>query len=135
MILVKRYFLFLLLLTSSFACSDDEFVDNTSLIGTWELIEQYADPGDGSGDYEPIESDRTITFNEDSTFDSNGTMCSMTGETTASASGDFSEADGTLSPQGCSFSGFGITFELLDGYLYLYYPCIEGCGQKFEKVN
>jgi hypothetical protein len=132
---ILKKFSFLFLLPIFFACSDDDVVLDPDLIGTWNLIEQYADPGDGSGDYEPIESDRTITFNEDGTFSSNGNMCGMSGDTTESASGSFSEENGTIDVDDCAFTGFGITYEIKDGYLFIYYPCFEGCGQKYEKAD
>ena len=124
----------LLLLPLFLACGKDDVApENPDLIGTWQLIEQYLDPGDGSGDYEPIESDLTITFNADGSFSANGNMCGMSGMTDGSATGTYSEENGTLEIDDCAFAGFGVTYEIKEGFLFLYYPCIEGCGQKFEK--
>ena len=37
-------------------------------LGTWRLIEVRADPGDGSGTFQPVISSKTVTF------ETNGTM-------------------------------------------------------------
>ena len=124
----------LLLLALFLACDKDDVVpENPDLIGTWHLIEQYADPGDGSGDYEPIDSDFQVTFDEDGFFSANGEMCGMSSDTNGSATGTYDEENGALEVDDCAFVGIGITFEIKEGHLFIYYPCIEGCGQKFEK--
>jgi hypothetical protein len=128
---IKLSLLFFLLLF--FACTNDEDNENPELVGSWKLVEQYSDPGDGSGDYEPVDSEFTITFNEDGTFTANSNMCNMTADTVGSASGKWDDASGSLEVVGCAFAGFGITYEIKESYLFIYYPCIEGCGQKFEK--
>jgi hypothetical protein len=116
-----------------FACSGEEGAENSTLIGSWKLIEQYSDPGDGSGDYQAVDSEFTIMFADDGTFSANSNMCNMTSDTVGSASGTWDELSGSLEVDGCAFVGFGITYEIKKGFLFIYYPCIEGCGQKFEK--
>ena len=41
------------------ACTEEETDD---LRNKWKLIEVLADPGDGSGTFQPVESDKTISF-------------------------------------------------------------------------
>lgn len=125
----------LLLLTISFACSDDDLVEDPDLIGNWLLIEQYTDPGDGSGDFAAVESNRTLTFNEDGSFHANGDICAMSTATGTASTGVYSEVDGTMEVQDCAFIGFGITFTIADGHLIVNYPCIEACRQKYEKAD
>ena len=55
-------------------CSSDDSKPSgeTALIGKWKLIEQLADPGDGSGTFQPIESDIVIEFFSNGNVEVNG---------------------------------------------------------------
>lgn len=97
-----------------FACAD---CDNTSLTdipelaGSWLLVEQYADPGDGSGDFEDVDSDKTLQFLADGIFRSNGSLCNMDQTTGPKTSGKYLVNDtltefsleNYLLPEGCDF--------------------------------
>lgn len=52
-------------------------VGNENLLGKWKVIEQLSDPGDGSGTFNPIESNRTIQFFSDNKVTINGSLCHM----------------------------------------------------------
>jgi len=41
------------------------------LISKWKLIEMYSDPGDGSGDFETVSSNKTVSFYSDDVIASN----------------------------------------------------------------
>lgn len=72
--------LILFMLLMIFSCTTKEAkpdIKNQDLIGKWKVIEQLADPGDGSGTFNPIESDRTIQFFSDGTITINGDLCYM----------------------------------------------------------
>lgn len=128
------------------SCSSDDSKPNgeTELIGKWKLIEQYLDPGDGSGDFQSIESERTIEFFSNSTVEINGELCFMSSEVGDKEIGTFmitssNEADttydGEIIPNTCSSRSAKVYFDLpLSGNLILWYQCIEGCGQKFKKI-
>ncbi len=45
----------------------------------------------------------------------------------------YSSKDQLIYPKACTSSDFVLSYEIIDDYLYLYYPCIEGCSQKFKK--
>ncbi|NNM18501.1 MAG: hypothetical protein HKP24_08010, partial [Croceitalea sp.] len=46
-------------------------------MGTWQLVEILADPGDGSGTYTPVDSNKMIVFDNNGRFSSNGAICSF----------------------------------------------------------
>lgn len=128
------------------SCSSDEGKPSgeTELLGKWKLIEQYLDPGDGSGDFQPINSNRTIEFFSNGTVEINGELCFMSSEVGDKETGTYmitssNEADttydGEIIPNTCSSRSAKVYFDLpLNGNLILWYLCIEGCGQKFKKV-
>lgn len=126
------------------SCSSDDNKpkDNTGLIGKWKLTEQYLDPGDGSGDFQYIDSDRVITFLSDGTVEINGQLCFMASEVGDLETGDFllitdsdTQYDGEIIPNKCSSRSVKVYFDLpVSGNLILWYQCIEACAQKFKKI-
>lgn len=126
------------------SCSSDDNKpkDNTGLIGKWKLTEQYLDPGDGSGDFQYIDSDRVITFLSDGTVEINGQLCFMASEVGDLETGDFllitdsdTQYDGEIIPNKCSSRSAKVYFDLpVSGNLILWYQCIEACAQKFKKI-
>lgn len=120
-----------ILLVSNFSsCKKDK---NTTIVNKWKLIEQYSDPGDGSGDFNPVESNKTIEFLDNGTVVSNGSLCIMSydvdGQTTATYN------DSTIITNNCDYENFTIYYQLKDNNLILWYPCIEGCAQKYQQIE
>lgn len=139
-----RYSILIFFVLTLLNCSSDDTKpseENMNLLGKWKLIEQLADPGDGSGTFNPVESDRTIEFFSDGTVTVNGSLCYMSINVEEKTSGTFEIIsddtadtwyDGIIIPNNCEIN---IYFNLpLNGDLILSYPCIEGCGQKFVKT-
>ncbi len=119
-----------LFLTSS--CSDNN--EDHESVGKWKLIEQYMDPGDGSGDYVAVDSEKTLEFFSNGWINTKGTLCNISIDVDEDGNATYSAQDQIIYPKGCSSSDMRITYEIKDNYLYLYYPCIEGCGQKYKKI-
>lgn len=118
------------------ACNKDNVkVENVELLGKWKLIEQLSDPGDGSGVFKSVESEKTIEFLDNGTVISNGTLCSMNTEKGVVSTGTYTIDDGFIIPEGCDYSELKVFFELKNSNLILGYQCFEGCGQKFVKLN
>ena len=132
-----RLFVAVMLLICYTSCtSDNGQIDiNSGLVGTWLKTEELADPGDGSGEFQPIESNGTITFNANETFTSNENLCFSNSDRTSR--GTYSFYNSTLSPDFCELNGsdYIFNFERQGTILILYYPCIEGCAFKYEKVE
>lgn len=130
---MKNILLILILIASTlYSCSKDKKV--SSLVGKWELIEQLADPGDGSGVFTAIESDKTLEFFEDGKVESNGNLCFMTADTKLSTVAKFNDETKKIFNTDC-IDDFELTYEFDGENLILHYICIEACGHKYEKVN
>jgi len=84
--------------------SDDDGNDsdlNTELVGRWKLIEIYSDPGDGSGGFESVDSEKTIEFKADETLIANGELCDLNLDANTSVNGTFSESNLTIDTPNC----------------------------------
>jgi len=62
---MKKIFFTLLVVGMLSACNKDDNKSNTSIVGNWKLIEVLEDPGDGSGTFMSVDSEKTITFNSE----------------------------------------------------------------------
>lgn len=100
---MKQLLIILCLIGLLSSCnSDDNLSSNTSLVGEWKLIEILADPGDGSGTFSAVESEKRIKFHQDGTFTSNGTICNMSIEANNPTSGTYSLINSTINSQDCN---------------------------------
>jgi hypothetical protein len=113
-------------------CSDDSPEPlTTDLIGKWRLVEVLSDPGDGSGVFQKVDSEKNIVFGYDGMVSSNGNLCSQSTEINASTSGVYSLADSTISNSDCT-----LYFRLENGELTMgNFNCIEACSAKFLKIK
>lgn len=114
------------------SCKKDDDViidDHVESFDTYLLTEILADPGDGSGTFQTIESEKYIKLFSDGTASSNGDLCRMSSETNMATSGTYSMADSTISSADCS----SLPFELNGNEMIVYYQCIEACRGKFIK--
>jgi hypothetical protein len=128
---MKKSILLLFLLGLLFSChKNDEELAPTFLAGTWKLTEVLADPGDGSGTFHPVTSNKTIVFTSNNQVTSNGSICELSIESNSSTTASYSEANSTI-----YCSNYNIHYELIANTLILTYPCIEGCQSKFTKVE
>ena len=85
------------------SCSGSNIDKGTKnkLTGKWKLVEALADPGDGSGTFQPVESEKTIEFRNDGTLIvSNGFLCPGASQSVP-ATGTYSVREATISPQNC----------------------------------
>ncbi|SFU66384.1 hypothetical protein SAMN05216480_11228 [Pustulibacterium marinum] len=137
-----------------FSCKDKEDevmlccdVPIEGLEGSWKLIQIFSDPGDGSGSWNNVESDKTLSFSDaNDMVSSNGSVCNVTMDTDESSSANFvfSPEDETntygtitLSNTNCtSAEELNITYNFENSEtLTLYYPCIEACGARYVKID
>jgi len=136
-IAMKKVLLLLGILIYTISCSNDDSEGNTTvdLIGQWKLIATKADPGDGSGTFQNVESDKVVTFLIGGTVASNGTICYLSIESNNPTSGTYSLTESTISSSNCVATEQNIEFELVNSKLIMRYPCIEACEEKFIKIN
>lgn len=128
----KSIFTFLIISMFS-ACNKDDNKSNSSLIGNWKLIEVLVDPGDGSGTFISVDSQKTITFNSDGTLTSNGDLCTMSISTGNPTSGTYNITTSAFTSNECVDTSLGYNFEQNGSILILNYPCFEPCKAKYQK--
>ena len=116
------------------SCATEENTD-VQLVGTWKLIEVLADPGDGSGIYTPVASDKTITFFSNGTIKSNGYFCAS--NSNQGNEGVYSIESFTINVNDCgeNYIQSTIRFSFKKNRLILNFQCFEACGAKFKKIN
>ncbi len=142
--MTMKYSILLFCLGLCLSCSDKNeivFSQASDLQGVWLLVEQYADPGDGSGDFKKVNSSKTIQFLADGTFSSNSSLCNMNIESDSESNGNYFvieeldeySSDNYLTPENCDFEDYKVMLQFDSSNLLLYYPCIEGCVQKYIK--
>ena len=135
---MKKIFVIFCTLTLLFSCSSDEKSIPLDLIGTWELQEVNNDPGDGSGTFQKVESDKNLIFKKNFEITSNGSLSDNSISSGSASHGVYritgdSDASGIITLSKSEYQSMEIRFEIKNSALYVYYPCIEGCAAKYTK--
>jgi hypothetical protein len=119
------------------SCSDnDDQTTDSTLTGKWKLTEILMDPGDGSGTFHPVSSNKITEFHSDGTITSNGSICMASGETNFPGSGTYSLADSTIHSADCAKGlPLNTTFKMEGASLIISYPCDEPCREKYIKTG
>lgn len=104
--------------------------NNATLTGNWKLVQSLADPGDGSGTWQPVATSTSLAFNADGT--TNGSTFPNYIAYTLSATTDitFSQADKTTQNYRFTISHDTLSISP-DGPI----RCTEACGIRFVKTN
>lgn len=136
---LKRFMRRLLLLTIILAfisCSKEEETGKSSengLSGKYTLQEQLTDPGDGSGSFKKVDSDRYIRFSGN-LWESNGNLCKFSTSTENPSLGEINVKKEKLVINSCtSNQNAELSFEISGDTLFLNYQCIEPCAQLYLK--
>ena len=142
---MKYVMIVLMLPALFFSCSKDdpqqiESEPEGGLVGKWQLFEVLVDPGDGSGVFQSVSSDRTIEFFDDGSFVSSYSLCLTDADSDQETTGRYDPDKSVLEPAECDFPGSNATFEVpyqfKDSHLVVGFPpCIEPCAQKLKKVK
>ena len=127
---MKISFAIIVILSLFTSCKKNK---RNSLTGTWELKEVLMDPGNGSGVFSAVSSDKNLVFHTNGNVNSNGIICDMSIESNTSTSGTYSEIDSTIISATCQ--NLIIKYEVSGDTLILIYPCIEACKAKYNRVN
>ena len=131
---MKKIVFTLIIVGVLFSCNnDDDSNSSTELIGNWKLIAVLADPGDGSGTFSVVESEKIITFENSGVITSNGTLCDMSINADNLTSGTYSIIESTFKSSDCINPDYDYTFEKNGAILIIDYPCIEPCQAKYIK--
>jgi hypothetical protein len=123
-----KYFVPIVVLIGITGCANDsgkEIFDNT-LSGEWYLAEVLADPGDGSGTFQPTTQELKLQIFSSGLYISSESLCNAG----SGMSGTFDIEEGKIYPVNCNYS---LGFKVEEGELYVYFPCIEPCAYKFRR--
>lgn len=121
------------------SCEKDEPMQTCGTPTTWKLVEVLADPGDGSGTFQPVNSQKKLAFSDDGTVRANSDMCSMQNEPTPGNQGVFSvvanydSSNSIISPN-CPALSYTLTYTINGNELIINYPCIEACQERYIKL-
>ncbi|RDK89032.1 hypothetical protein [Marinirhabdus gelatinilytica] len=133
---MKKFILFFAISLTILSCnSDDDAISNeTTVVGSWKLIEVYLDPGDGSGDFEPVTSEKIVEFRANGSVLSNGSICQPSPAIGESTSGTYSTEELIIVSEDCVDTELDIQYRLDGNNLILNYPCIEACSEKYVRL-
>lgn len=132
---MKQLFFVFLAAGVFIACDKDEEKKEEEKVQPekWGLVEILSDPGDGSGTFTPVESDKIVEFYADGTITSNGNLCMGSVKADNPSTGTYSLVDSTIKPSNCTTGEIKIFFEKNDSTMIISYPCIEPCREKYER--
>lgn len=130
---MKRILIFFSFTYILLSCSnDDDTKANVQLIGNWKLIEILSDPGDGTGTFVPVQSNKKIEFKTDGIITTNLSLCDPYSDELIN-SGTYSNNTITTNCENPNIAS--INFEIQGQFLILNYISVEGYSQKFKKIN
>jgi hypothetical protein len=131
----KNNLIFLALLSLVINCSDDSEKSDPSLNGRWQLKAILSDPGDGSGTFQSVDSDKYIEFLPNLEVRSNGNLCNGGTSSDDPSFGVYALPDSILHIDECPQDILSTRFRIEKGKLILSYPCIEPCEEKYVKLE
>ena len=129
----KISFLYLIIFCLSSCTSANEENSTINEIGSWKLIAVLADPGDGSGVFQPVLSDKTITFETNRTISCTGNLCDLSIGSSLNTSGTYSSNNATIQTTNCN--QLQLTYEIEGNTLIINYPFIETCKAKYSRID
>ncbi len=116
------------------SCKDDGDTPEPELLGSWKLVEVYFDPGDGSGTFQPTETEKVVSFFDDGTVMTSASFCAVGGGNEGVTDATYDEEEMTINPDCGSNTLRSLRYEILQNELIISYPCIEPCQEKYRKV-
>lgn len=129
----KISFLYLIIFCLSSCTSANEENSTINEIGSWKLIAVLADPGDGSGVFQPVLSDKTITFETNRTISCTGNLCDLSIGSSLNTSGTYSANNATIQTTNCN--QLQLNYEIEGNTLIINYPFIETCKAKYSRIE
>ena len=130
---MKKLALLVFVIVTLSACSTDA-VDDSDLVGNWQLVQILADPGDGSGSFRSVESEKIIEFRADGTVTTNTSLCEPN-STEIISSGSYDVENHTIFTDCENPTVQQIDFEFQGRYLVLHFISNEGYSQRYQKLN
>lgn len=129
--IILLFFSFVLI--SSCSSTSEEVTVDQSEVGTWRLIEVLADPGDGSGTFQPVISSKTVTFETNGTVRCLGNLCNLSIASSPQTTGTYSRNTRSITTSNCN--QLQLTYEIIADELIINYPFIETCKSKYVRIQ
>jgi len=130
--IMKKILIACLAVFCLFSCTkQDDDPTPPTLVGQWKLTQVLLDPGDGSGVFKDVTRRKTLSFTSEGKVGSNGPLCDMNSLLTIAGDGVYDNS--FIYPNQCV--GTTLTYKIKGENLIVYYPCIEGCAEKYIKVD
>jgi hypothetical protein len=130
---MKKIITLLAAIAITIACNRNDDNRDTTIEGNWKLVEILADPGDGSGTFQAVESAKVITFSGNGTVASNGNICDMTTDAASPSNGIYSAAENVIIPDCDTIES--LVYTIQGNHLIINYPCFEPCRAKYVRVD
>lgn len=116
------------------SCSKTKSEDiQPKIISNWKLTEILMDPGDGSGTFQAVQSNRILQFKDNNQVVCNEKLCEMTSSSAMNSTGTYSESEESIIPTDCQNSK--IKYKINEDTLILFYQCFEACESKYIRIN
>ncbi len=115
-------------LSSCTDCDDDAVVAESEIVGSWELVAILADPGDGSGTYQPA-TGKMLQFTDQGVVNCNISFC-FGQITQATTTGTYDITTTSIDVDNCTG-----TYSFNGPFLEVSHFCIEPCGERYVRVN
>lgn len=141
---MKSLLLLLLLSCLLFSCEKEvctedknpiDVSSNNPLVGEWHLVETYNSPGGGPVNFQPIVSNKIITFFANGRVSSNEDLCIMNAhpnQPVTPSTGTYS--NGVINTN-CNVNfPWDITYQRTGNTLIISYPCTCPCQAKYIKL-
>ncbi len=126
------------LLTTMYSCKKETcncYSSTEAIVGEWLLVEELIDPGDGSGTFQSVTSDKEIKFCDNGTYEANASMCMMSNQSDSTTFGTYDTSTETFAPENCMIMApMAYHYSINGDTLILTYPCFEGCQQKYARI-
>ncbi len=142
---MKQYLIIIVILVAVFPSCDEKSVaseDNispTDLVGVWQLSETLMDPGDGSGVFQAVTSNKKIRFFSDGNlWMDQDLFCAASLKHFHKSNGTYDISRSVILSEECATDENipEYNYELNDrNELIVYLSCIEPCAHKFIKID
>jgi len=128
---ITLFFLSIILLSCAKRNENDI---NPGIVGKWKLIQILSDPGDGSGTFQNVNSNKIIQFENNNKLSSNGILCTPSTLSNTSSTGTYNEQELKIYPLECG-NNITLNYQINSNELIIDYPCFEACSEKYMKIN
>ncbi|WP_405376684.1 hypothetical protein [Nonlabens sp. Asnod3-A02] len=129
---LKKILIILTIAIAFISCNNDDGNDSItplSIVGNWNLTATLADPGDGSGTFQPA-SGKSLNFTDQGVVNCNVSFC-FGSLTQATSTGTYDVMTTTIDVENCIGTYIFIDANTIE----ISHLCIEPCGERYVRVN